>query len=160
MSFTTDHFALILQPKKPLKAQRRKIKSRVCRIQKLQRRNLALDRHVFDALCLVTDPSTAAELLLTAIFEKLNEHCPMRSVKMSSKDPPYLSPLQTNLLQKKQKQKFARGTQKLKETEKKIQGTIIANIKTAKKQTWICFLMEDNHLHAPEKEKMLNSAGF
>ena len=55
----------------------------------------------------------------------------MRSVKMSSKDPPYMIPLLKILLQKKQT-KICQGTQKLKETERRIQDTIIPNIKSAK----------------------------
>ena len=55
-SFETDHFAIKLQPKKPLKAERRKIKVSDCRFQRRQRINLALDRNVFDALFSVTDP--------------------------------------------------------------------------------------------------------
>ena len=79
---------------------------------------LALDRHVFDGLFSAPDRSTVTEMLMKAITEKLDEHCPMRSVKMSSKDPPYMRPLLKILLQKEHKQKSARGTQKLKETEK------------------------------------------
>ena len=56
------------------------------RIQKRQRIPLGLDRHAFDVLFSVLDPSTATEMLMTAITEKLDEHCPMRSIKVSSKD--------------------------------------------------------------------------
>ena len=49
--------------------------------------------------------------------------------------------------------------QKLEETESKIQGTVIANIKSAK-QTWICFVVRDDQLHAREGEEMLNSTGL
>ena len=108
-SFITDHLAIILQPTKPLKAERRKIKVRVYRIQKRQRMNLALDKHVFDTSCSVTDPTAPIEMLMTAITEKLDEHCPLRSVKLSSKDPLYMSLLLKLLLQKKHKQKSARG---------------------------------------------------
>ena len=69
---------------------------------------------------------------MTAITEKLDKRCPMRSVEISSKDPPYMSPLLIIPLQKKHKQKSARGTQKLKETERRNQDTIIANIKSAR----------------------------
>ena len=68
-SFKIDHLAIILQPTKPIKAERRKIKVRDYRIQKRQRMNLALDRHVFDALLAVTGASTATEMLMTAITE-------------------------------------------------------------------------------------------
>ena len=94
--------------------------------------NLPPERHVFDALFPVTDPTTATEALVTAITAELDEHCPMRSVKMSSIDPTYLSPLLKILLQKKYKQKSDSGTQKLKETEKRIQSTNIANTECAK----------------------------
>ena len=71
-----------------------------------------------------------------------------------------MSPLLKILLQKKHKQKSARGTQNLKETEKIIQDTIIANKKSAINRTWICFEVEDNQLYAREGEKMLNSVGL
>ena len=58
------------------------------RFQTRQRMNLALDRQGFDALFSVTHTSTATELLITDYTEKLDEHCPIRSVKRSSKDPP------------------------------------------------------------------------
>ena len=66
---------------------------------------------------------------MTAISEKLDEQCPLRSVRMLSKDPPYMSPLLKLLLQKNHKQKSARGTHKLKETERRIHDTLIANSK-------------------------------
>ena len=102
-SFNTDHLAILLQPKRTLKAKRRKIKLGDYRIQKRQRMNLALDRHVFDALFSVTDPSTATEMLMTAITEKLDEHCQMGLIKVSSKDPSHMSPSLKILLREKDK---------------------------------------------------------
>ena len=128
-SFNTDHLAIILQPMKPLKAEQRQKQVRVYRIQKRQGMNLPLDKHVFDALFSVTVPSTATEMLMTAITEKLDEQCPLRLAKLSSKDPLFMSPLLKILLKKKHKQKSVMGTWKLmKETERKIPDTIIANI--------------------------------
>ena len=43
--------------------------------------NLTLDRHVFHTLFSERDPSTATELLMTAIIEKMDKHCRLRSVK-------------------------------------------------------------------------------
>ena len=70
MSFNIDHFAVILQLKKPLKSERRKIKVRDYRNQNRQRMKLALGRHVFETLFSETDPSTATEKLMTAITLK------------------------------------------------------------------------------------------
>ena len=93
--------------------------------------NLALDRHVFDALFSVTDPSTTTEMLMTATTEK--RRALFNAIgKNVIERPTYMSSLLKILLRKKHKQKSARGTQKLKETERRIQDTIIANIKSAK----------------------------
>ena len=81
MSFNTDHLPIVLQPNKPLKAQKPEIK----RIQKRQRMNLELHRYVFEALDSVMHPSTATEMLMAAITEKLEQRYPTPSVKCHRK---------------------------------------------------------------------------
>ena len=70
---------------------------------------------------------------MTATTEKMDEHYPMQAAKVSSKYLRYMSQLLKILLQITHKIKSARGTQKLKETDRRIHDTIIAIIKSAKK---------------------------
>ena len=82
----------------------------------------------------------------------------MRSVKRSPKDQPYMSPLLEILIQK-HKQKSARGTHKLKKTERRIQDTIIANIESSKNKPGSASCWKIT-MYMLGKKKMLNSVGL
>ena len=102
-SIKTDHLGVILPPARKLKPIRTKVAFRDQREHRRRDFEIKIQtcdwKHVTES----TNIDEAVTRLNTTIIELMNECLPVRTVTMSSRDPPWMSPLVKYLLKKKNK---------------------------------------------------------
>ncbi|XP_048578062.1 uncharacterized protein LOC116601437 [Nematostella vectensis] len=128
ISIKTDHTAVILPAGKKLKPLRKTIKIRDCRKHRKEALYLALAEEKWDSVLESNDVNEAVRNLENLIHDNLEKCMPLKTVRMSSRDPLWMTPLVKSLLKTKSKI-GPNNTDRLKEINKKISDLICKNRK-------------------------------
>ena len=102
--------------------------------------NLALDNQDFDYILEYTNVDNALDELNRVLMVELNHYCPLKKVKMSTRDPFYITPLRKFLTKQKNRAYSLKKYQKAAELEAKIKKLIRHNLRntnrTGSKHWW------------------------
>ena len=93
----SDHLAVIVLPSIPAKPQRKYVSFRDTRDHRkifMETKLSALD---WNSISNLDNPEESAKLLNTSLWSMFNESFPLVRVRVSSRDPPYMSPLVRHL---------------------------------------------------------------
>ena len=101
MTTKTDHMAVILPPGTKLKPIRRKVQIRDCRKHRKEDFYKALAGETWHAVLNANDVDQAVSNLETVIRTHMNKCMPLRTVRISSRDPEWITPLLKSLLRTK-----------------------------------------------------------
>ncbi|PFX32709.1 hypothetical protein AWC38_SpisGene2368 [Stylophora pistillata] len=93
----SDHFAIIVHPSTPAKPSRKKVSFRDTREHCKIAMNLRLEEYDWSVLSSLADLDESVELLSQKLWEMYDDSLPLITVKLSSRDPPYMSPLVKHL---------------------------------------------------------------
>lgn len=129
-TLATDHKAIFMKASQPIPIKRIKMSFHDHSFSAIQKLNFSLDNHDFSRIYDDDDPNSALHSLYCSIFYHYNECCPIRSVTMTSKDPPYLNPRIKYQIQKKNRAARKNNLHKVSVLSSKIQQMIIENIKS------------------------------
>ena len=106
-SFTTlsksDHLAIIASPRVSLPVAKSLVSFRDQRPRNQDSFDRAMDICDFSHIEQIEDPNVALSLLFDDLNILIDQFCPIRTVKLSTKDPFYISPLVKFLLKKRNK---------------------------------------------------------
>lgn len=124
----TDHKAIVCHPLERLKSETVYRHYRDQRRHRVECFNLALDNYDFKDVYQCTKPNEAATMLTKCLVELLDEHCPLRKVKMTTKDPAHISPLVKQLLREKYRACRSGRTGTVKKLNEQIGILVVKNI--------------------------------
>ena len=93
----SDHLAIIVHPSTPEKPIRKKVSFRDTREHCKIAMDLRLEGYDWSILSSLADLDESVELLSQKLWEMYNDCFPLITVNLSSRDPPYMSPLVKHL---------------------------------------------------------------
>ena len=93
----SDHLAIIVHPSTPGKPIREKVSFRDSREHCKIAMDLRLEGYDWSILSYLADLDESGELLSQKLWEMYNDCFPLITVNLSSRDPPYMSPLVKHL---------------------------------------------------------------
>lgn len=96
---SSDHKAVLCEPMQQTKSENVYMELRDMRLPNKQRLSLAVAEIPSDMDC--TDIDVAAAQFSSNVKQALDESCPVRRIKMRTRDPPYMSPLLKMLMKKR-----------------------------------------------------------
>lgn len=99
----TDHKAIMITPNTPVKPERKYVFFRDVRDHRKLDMQQKLEACDWNRIFSCSDANEAAQLLNDTLIEFFNESFPLLKVKMSTRDPPYISPLVKYLCRKRNK---------------------------------------------------------
>ena len=85
----------------PVRVPRTDVLFRDHRHQNIAKFNLAMDTLDLSYITHIADVNAAVDEFIGGIYALYDAHCPMKSVKLSENDPPYITPLVKTLLLKR-----------------------------------------------------------
>ena len=95
--------------------------------------NLALDEFDFSPLFSIKDPQIASDYMIDTLFDLYNLYCQLKTVKLSNKDPLYMSPLVKLLLKKTQQLMRRHKHRDADLVSSQISALLVSNIASDKK---------------------------
>ena len=93
----SDHLAVTVLPSTPAKPQRKYVSFRATRDHCKIAMDTKLSAFDFTSINNLDNPEESAKLLNTSLWSMFNESFPLVRVRVSSRDPPYMSPLVKHL---------------------------------------------------------------
>ena len=132
----SDHEAVVIHPRTATRAIRRTVTFRDQRDHNKLAMARALENYNWDKVMLCDDPHKKVEILQDSLTTLFNTHFPCKTVRMSSRDPPFMSPLVKFMLNVRKKNIH--------------QGNVNAN---GHLQQRINELIRENQVRAVNKEK-------